>query len=97
VLTNSTLGANLTAAGGTKTVNLLNEGMPLYTERLNQIDLRLAKILKYGRTRTNLSIDIFNLLNKDTVSTEQTAYESIYRPASLIQARFAKISAQFDF
>ena len=66
-------------------------------ERLNQIDMRFGKILKYGRTRTNVSIDIFNLLNGDTVATTSTAYESLYRPQTLIQARFVKFSAQFDF
>jgi hypothetical protein len=72
-------------------------GGTLYGERLNQIDVRFGKIIRYGRTRTNVSIDVFNLLNKDTVATENTAYESLYRPASLIQARFLKFSAQFDF
>ena len=91
------MGRAITGSGGTKTVNLLNEGQPIYTERLNQIDLRFGKILKYGRTRTNLSMDVFNLLNKDTVSTENAAYESLYRPQTLIQARFVKLSAQFDF
>jgi hypothetical protein len=99
ITTSSTLGRTLTAAGGTKSVNLLSEAMggELYTERLNQIDLRFGKIIRYGRTRTNISLDVFNVLNKDTVATENTAYESLYRPNSLIQARFMKVSAQFDF
>jgi hypothetical protein len=95
--TQSTLPNAPTGSGNLKTVNLLNEGQPIYGERLNQIDLRFGKLLKYGRTRTNVSVDVYNLLNKDTVSTENQAYESLYRPQTLIQARFVKFSAQFDF
>ena len=64
---------------------------------MNQLDLRFGKILKYGRTRTNVSIDLFNVLNGDTITTFSTAYESLYRPQTLVQARFVKFSAQFDF
>ena len=35
----------------------------LWGARRNNVDLRVAKILKYGQTRTQVGVDIFNLLN----------------------------------
>ena len=93
----STLGRSLNAAGGQKNVNLLPGDTSLLAERLNQLDLRVAKVIRYGRTRTNLSVDIFNLFNNDTILTYSTANDSLWRPQSILQSRFVKFSAQFDF
>ena len=46
------------------TVNLVEPGT-LYGDRVNEVDLRIAKVLRFGRTRTNVGIDIYNLLNAD--------------------------------
>jgi hypothetical protein len=97
IAANSTLGRPLNASGAQKTANLLPGDTSLLAERLNQLDLRFAKILRYGRTRTNLSVDIFNALNADTITTYSTAYETLWKPATILQARFVKFSAQFDF
>ena len=32
----------------------------LYGDRVNQVDLRLAKILRFSRTRTLVGIDVYN-------------------------------------
>jgi hypothetical protein len=93
----ATLGRGLNASGSQKTVNLLPGDTSLLAERLNQLDLRFAKVLRYGRTRTNLSVDIFNALNADTITTYSTAYETLWKPATILQSRFVKFSAQFDF
>ncbi len=47
-------------AGQTITVNLIEPGT-LYGDRVNQFDLRFAKILRFGRTRTNVGFDIYNI------------------------------------
>ena len=89
-------------AGNTVTVNLIEPGT-LYGDRVNQIDLRLAKILRFGRTRTNVGFDISNLTNATPVlSYSQTfvlnqAVSTWLRPNSVLQARFVKFSAQIDF
>jgi hypothetical protein len=91
------LGRALNAAGGQKTANLLPGDTSILGERLNQLDLRFAKILRYGRTRTNLSVDVFNALNADTITAQSSAYETLWKPSTILQARFVKFSAQFDF
>jgi len=78
-------------------LNLLPGDTNLLSERLNQLDIRFGKIIRYGRTRTNLSVDVFNALNNDTITGQSTAYETLWRPTSILQARFVKFSAQFDF
>src|SRR6185436_7431285 len=94
---NSTLGRASNGSGSQKTLNLLPGDTNLLSERLNQLDIRFGKIIRYGRTRTNLSVDVFNALNNDTITGQSTAYETLWRPTSILQARFVKFSAQFDF
>jgi hypothetical protein len=69
-------------------------------ECINEVDLRLSKVLRFGRTRANIGIDIYNLLNSDAaLSYNQTfiANGAWLTPTSAMAARFAKISAQVDF
>ena len=47
-------------------MNLIEPGT-LYGDRVNEIDLRFAKILKFGRTRTNVGFDLYNVLNSAAV------------------------------
>jgi hypothetical protein len=90
------LGRNLSGGARNVTVNLV-EPATLYGERMTQVDVRLGKILTFGRTRTTLAVDIYNLLNSNTVLVVNNAYDSWQRPQSILQARFAKISVQFNF
>jgi hypothetical protein len=99
------LGRNLANNAPTATVNLIEPGT-LYGDRVNEIDLRVAKILKFGRTRTNVGIDLYNLFNRAPVLTYNQAFVlpsatsatgSWLTPTSVLTPRFVKISAQFDF
>jgi hypothetical protein len=87
-------------AGTTVPVNLIEPGT-LYGDRVNQIDLRFAKILRFGRTRTNVGVDIYNIGNVNPVLTYNQAYNPAttawLTPNSVLQPRFFKISAQVDF
>ena len=67
---------------------------------MNAFDLRIAKILRFGRTRTNIGVDIYNLLNSSAVLTYNAAFNpggTWLVPTSVIAPRFAKVSASFDF
>jgi hypothetical protein len=68
-----------------------------YGDRVNQLDLRVGKILRFGGTRTSLAVDIYNALNANPVMSENPNYAAFRRPTSIMAARFAKISMQFDF
>ena len=69
----------------------------MYGERLNQVDLRFAKMLRAGKTRTAVSLDLFNALNQNTALTLNNNFASWQLPLSILQARLMKVSVQFDF
>ena len=80
-----------------KTFQIVEPGEQ-YIERLNQIDLRLSKLLRYGRTRTSINFDFYNVLNANSVLGENFAYGAAWRtPTSILLPRLFKFSAQFDF
>ena len=47
------------------TINILAPGQ-MYGDRINQLDFRIAKIIKIARTRTMVGIDLYNALSKPT-------------------------------
>jgi hypothetical protein len=90
------LGRNLSGGVLNATVNLVAPGS-MYGKRINNVDLRLAKILRAGRTKTMVSLDAYNLFNINTITTYNNAFASWQAPVAIQQARFAKFSVQFDF
>jgi hypothetical protein len=75
-----------------------------FGDRLNQIDVRIGKLLRFGGTRTMVSLDIFNVTNSDTILTQNNTYFPIgtgagiwQTPTGILTARFIKIGAQFDW
>jgi hypothetical protein len=91
--------------GSGNVVEFLNIVQPgaLYGARLNAVDLRFGKILKYNRTRTQVTLDVYNLMNSNTTEVYQRNYSApgpgatYLNPLSIMSARFFKITAQFDF
>jgi hypothetical protein len=78
-------------------INLLAPGQ-MRGERVNQIDFRIGKLLRFGRQRSNVSLDIFNLLNPDTIlGYSQTFNSNWLRPTQVMTARTVKITLQHDF
>ena len=70
----------------------------MYGDRLNQIDLRFTKLVDVGAGRIDFNMDIYNALNSDAILTQQNAYGTAWtRPLTVIQPRFIKFSARWDF
>jgi hypothetical protein len=95
------LGRDLSGGATNATVGLFTPGTE-FGDRLNQLDMRFAKILRLGTTRTSLNLDLYNALNVSTVLRENPTYINAtltgWRvPTSIMPARFAKISVQFEF
>ena len=70
----ATLGRPLAAAANV-TVPLIAP-YEAYGDRIDQVDMRIGKILRFGRTRSNLSLDIVNLFN----SNDNLAYQTLLSP-----------------
>jgi len=92
------LGRNLSGASNV-TVNLIPPHM-LYADRRNNIDLRVAKILRYRGMQTQFGVDIYNLTNTDVVENYNQGFVpggAWLIPTTIQPARYARISAQIDF
>ncbi len=90
------LGRPLSGGAPNTSVNLVQEGT-MYGERLNQLDLRIGKVLRFGRSRANVSLDLYNVTNQDTVQELNNNFGVWRQPTALLLARFAKFSVQLDF
>jgi hypothetical protein len=91
------LGRPLVAAGTGQTINLNVPGQ-LYGNRINQVDLRVAKILRLGGTRTMIGFDLYNLFNSNPTLTWDENYGVNYlRPTAILMPRFVRFNATVDF
>jgi len=90
------LGRVLSGGSANVTVNLVPPGT-MYGDRVNQVDLRVGKILRFGQRRASVNLDIFNTLNSSAVLGESTAYGTFRQPQLVMMGRFVKISSQVDF
>ena len=82
---------------GTSTVQLLEPGT-VFGERMNQLDFRLAKGIRYRGTRSRLVLDVANVLNSSDVLVVNNAYGGSWlRPVFLLPGRLFKLGVQLDF
>ena len=85
-----------------QSVDLLAPGA-LYGERINVVDMRFAKVLRFGRTRLNVGMDLYNLLNANAPTTYETVYDPAtngarwMQPTAVLNPRAARFNVQFDF
>jgi hypothetical protein len=81
------------------TVNLLEPGSR-YGDRINQLDFRAAKILRFGRTRTMIGVDLYNALNSSAILTYNNTFVpggTWLQPNSILTGRMTRISAEFTW
>jgi hypothetical protein len=95
-------------AGGTTIIPLGANDQRIYSgERRTQIDMRFAKIVRFGRTRTDIGLDVNNLFNTNYATGFNTTY--IYTtdnaprasgwgtPTSIINPRFVRLNFTVNF
>jgi len=90
-----------TISGGATTlaVNILEPGAQ-WGDRVNELDFRFGKILRFGRMRMNAGIDVYNILNQAAILTYNQTFVpggTWLAPTSVLSPRFFKVSAQIDF
>jgi carboxypeptidase family protein len=93
------LGRPLAGSAPNITVNLI-EPHSVLGDRVNELNMRVGKILRFGRTRANVGVDFYNLLNAATPLSYNQAFipnGAWLTPTSVLSARFAKLSMQLDF
>ena len=93
------LGRSLSGNAPNVSVNLLAPDQ-MQSPRVNILDFRVGKVLRYGRSRLLLAVDLYNALNLDTVLVYNQTYVpngSWLIPQSVLTARTAKNTLQYDF
>jgi hypothetical protein len=99
------LGRPAAAFGTTVPIDLVAPG-DVWGDRVNELNLRFAKVLRFGGTRTHVGVDLFNVLNSDAILTYNQTFQlpsatlpngSWLVPQSVLTPRFMKVSAQIDF
>ena len=95
----SSLGRPIAGGLPNLTINLVEPGQ-VWGDRVNEIDLRVAKTLRFGGTRMHVGVDVFNVINAvATLTYNQTFVPggTWLAPTSVLTPRFLKVSAQLDF
>ena len=89
-----------TVNGSTRTLNLLIPGQT-FADRINQVDLRLTKILRMGGTRTSVGIDVLNLFNANTAVAFVQALtgpgDNYLQPNQILNPRFVRFNVTVDY
>jgi len=94
------IGRPLPGGAATQTVNIVKQGQ-VYGPRITTVDLRVTKIIRFGSTRTNVGLDLYNLFNSNT----GTAFNQNFgtdgltwmRPTSVLNPRFLRFNVTLDF
>jgi hypothetical protein len=91
------LGRPLAGNAANVTVNVIEPGS-LYGDRLNQIDLRVGKVISLGGgRRATASVDLFNVLNSNAVLLEATTYAAFRTPVQITPGRLVKFTLVASF
>jgi len=83
-------------------VNLLLPAQ-VYGERITQIDVRVAKVLRLGSTRTVAGVDLYNVFNTSDATTFLETFDyathgaTYLQPTTIVSPRFARINVTVSF
>ena len=90
-------------ATGNSTIDLTDSDHLIFADnRRTQVDMRYAKVLRFGRTRTDVGVDLWNLFNTNYATGYQgtftTAADSTWgRPNAIYPPRFVRLNFTVNF
>ena len=91
-----TLGRPL-SGGANVTINLIAPNT-LFGDRINQMDARVGKMVRLGRTRSTVALDFLNLLNSDAILGYNPTFNATWpTPTTVMTARLLRVSMQVDW
>ena len=93
---------------GNTTVNILDSDHLLFADnRRTQIDMRFAKIFRFGGRRVDIGVDLGNLLNTNYATTYENTYQfsagntalggTWSNPTAIYTPRFVRWNLTVDF
>ena len=91
-------------ATGNQTVQLLESNQVFAEDRLTQVDMRFAKVFRFGGRRADFGVDLYNLFNANTATGYDDTYDygttdggSWLLPTSIVQPRFVRLNLTVSF
>jgi hypothetical protein len=94
-------------ATGNTSVEILDNDHRLFADRRTQIDMRFAKILRFGKRRMDIGVDLANLLNTNYATTYENTYQysvanaatggTWSNPTAIYTPRFVRWNVTVDF
>jgi hypothetical protein len=91
------LGRSLAGGARTATVPLVAP-YTMFEDRLNQLDLRVSKNIRMGRTRLQANVDLYNALNASPVTGVIGTYGPRWlQPNQILEGRLIQLSGQLTF
>jgi hypothetical protein len=97
------LGRNVGSCRGAATCNAnvnidLIAPQSLFEDRLQQLDIRFARIFHFGKTRVRGNFDVYNAFNGAAILTENPGYGAAWlKPYEIMGGRLFKFSGQVEF
>src|SRR2546426_1735902 len=97
------LGRNVGSCRGAATCNAnvnidLIPYQSLYEDRLQQLDVRIARIFHFGKARVRGNFDVYNALNGASILSQNAGYGAKWlTPYEIMGGRLYKFSGQIDF
>jgi hypothetical protein len=91
-----TLGRPLSGNAQTASVNVIAPASA-YGDRLNQLDFRVGKLLRFAGLRTAINVDLFNALNGNAALSENASFSAYRQPLLVLNPRIVKFSVNVDF
>src|SRR5215212_9639132 len=95
-------GVALRTGLATQDVNIVLPGA-IYGDRVNAVDMRFSKILRFGTKRANVGLDLYNMFNANTPTSYETVYDPAtngarwLQPTAVLAPRFVRVNMQLDF
>jgi hypothetical protein len=102
ILQQSTLGRPLAAGLAFQAVDLTLPGQ-VYGDRINGLNMRVAKIVRFSRYTANVGFDFYNVLNANTGIAFNQVFDVVsngaswLRPTSVLNPRFARFNVTVNF
>ena len=91
-------------ANGTTAINLLTAGQLYPSERVHQMDMRFAKILRFGGRRADIGVDLYNVFNTADVTGFDQSFtfnpavtQRWLQPTTIVSPRFARFNVTLSF
>jgi hypothetical protein len=89
------LGRNLSAGANTTVTIPILAPYTMFENRLNQLDIRVARDFRFNGSRVQPLFDVYNLFNANTVLAANGTYGAAWlQPTAILGARIFKFGAQ---